>query len=96
MSHIASLLAKYQITNDGPIILWQPENEYYTGDGVPFPNPDYFQYVMDQASREGIIVPFMNNDAYAAGNQAPDTGYGSADIYVRSRSASNSSWLGTG
>lgn len=39
------------------------------------------QYVEDQARNAGIIVPFINNDAYPGGHNAPGTGEGEVDIY---------------
>lgn len=55
VSHIGALIAKYQITNGGPVILYQPENEYSGGCcGAEFPDAEYFQYVIDQARRAGI------------------------------------------
>ncbi|KAL4871183.1 putative beta-galactosidase A [Aspergillus spectabilis] len=82
VSHIASLVAKYQITNGGPVILYQPDNEYSGGCcGQEFPNPDYFQYVIDQARKAGIVVPMISNDAWPGGHNAPGTGKGEVDIY---------------
>ncbi|RFU78928.1 glycoside hydrolase family 35 [Trichoderma arundinaceum] len=82
MAHIASIIAKAQITNGGPVILYQPENEYSRGQGgIVFPNKPYFQYVIDQARDAGIIVPLINNDAFPGGTSAPGTGLGSVDIY---------------
>jgi beta-galactosidase len=82
VSHIGALIAKYQITNGGPVILYQPDNEYSGGCcGQEFPNPDYFQYVIDQARRAGIVVPTISNDAWPGGHNAPGTGKGEVDIY---------------
>ncbi|KAL3431795.1 putative beta-galactosidase A [Aspergillus tetrazonus] len=82
VSHIGGLIAKYQITNGGPVILYQPDNEYSGGCcGQEFPNPDYFQYVIDQARRAGIVVPTISNDAWPGGHNAPGTGKGEVDIY---------------
>lgn len=64
------------------MILYQPENEYSGACcGVDFPDPDYFQYVIDQAHNAGIIVPLISNDAGTSGYNAPGTGKGSVDIY---------------
>lgn len=83
VAHIASIIAKAQITNGGPVILYQPENEYSgAAEGVLFPNKPYMQYVIDQARNAGIIVPLINNDAFPGGTGAPGTGLGSVDIYV--------------
>jgi Glycosyl hydrolases family 35 len=82
MAHVGAIIGKAQITNGGPVILWQAENEFWTGSGVPFPNKPYFQYVIDQARNAGIVIPIINNDAFANGDQVPGTGIGSVDIYV--------------
>ncbi|KAL4876298.1 putative beta-galactosidase A [Aspergillus karnatakaensis] len=82
VAHIAGLVAEYQITNGGPVILYQPDNEYSGGCcGQLFPNPDYFQYVIDQARDAGIVVPMISNDAWPGGHNAPGTGKGEVDIY---------------
>ena len=65
MANVAGVIAKAQITNGGPVILLQPENEYSQGDtGAPtyFPDPVYFKYVEDQYRNAGIVVPFISND----------------------------------
>ncbi|THC91551.1 hypothetical protein EYZ11_008991 [Aspergillus tanneri] len=70
------------ITNGGPVILYQPENEYSQACcGVKFPDGEYFQYVIDQARKAGIVVPMISNDAFAGGHNAPGTGIGEVDIY---------------
>ncbi|KAF2089080.1 glycoside hydrolase family 35 protein [Saccharata proteae CBS 121410] len=78
---IGEIIAKAQITNGGPIILMQPENEY-TGavSGVKFPDPDYFGYVEDQFRNAGVVVPFISNDASPDGNFAPGS-ESAVDIY---------------
>lgn len=82
MANVAGTIAKAQITNGGPIILFQPENEYSLACcGVNFPDPKYMQYVEDQARNAGIVIPLMNNDAWAGGHNAPGTGVGAVDIY---------------
>ncbi|RDW80818.1 putative beta-galactosidase [Coleophoma crateriformis] len=88
VAKIGATIARYQITNGGPIILVQPENEYtaalnpYGG----FPNSYYFAYVKKQLRDAGIIVPFINNDAFAQGLFAPGdivngSTIGDVDIY---------------
>jgi beta-galactosidase GanA len=66
VANIGATIAKAQITNGGPVILLQPENEY-TGSNAPvlggFPDPVYFAYVKKQYRDAGIIVPFISNDA---------------------------------
>ncbi|KAJ5091420.1 hypothetical protein NUU61_006290 [Penicillium alfredii] len=82
ITHVAATVAKAQITNGGPIILYQPENEYTNGCcGIDFPDGDYMQYVEDQAREAGIVVPLISNDASASGTNAPGTGKGEVDIY---------------
>ena len=81
MANIARIIADAQITNGGPVILYQPENEYSQAKGLSFPDPDYFQYVIDQALKAGIVVPLLSNDASPNGYNAPGTGKGSVDIY---------------
>lgn len=56
MAKVGALIAKYQITNGGPIILVQAENEYTIAvSGVDFPNGYYMQYIEDQLHNAGII-----------------------------------------
>jgi hypothetical protein len=65
-ANIGATIAKAQITNGGPVILFQPENEYsgYSGTVTGgFPDPQYFAYVKQQFRNAGIVVPFINNDA---------------------------------
>jgi hypothetical protein len=65
-ANIGATIAKAQITNGGPVILFQPENEYsgYSGTVTGgFPDPQYFEYVKQQFRNAGIVVPFINNDA---------------------------------
>jgi len=65
IANIGATVAKAQITNGGPVILLQPENEYSGGVGaIPgFPDPVYFAAVKKQYRDAGIVVPFINNDA---------------------------------
>ncbi|KAI0020857.1 glycoside hydrolase family 35 protein [Xylariomycetidae sp. FL0641] len=82
MSHINAQIAEYQITNGGPVILYQPENEYtWSNDYMPFPDGEYMQYVIDQAKDQGIVVPIISNDASPDGHNAPGTGLGEVEIY---------------
>ncbi|PGH09913.1 hypothetical protein AJ80_07625 [Polytolypa hystricis UAMH7299] len=82
IAHIAATIAKAQITNGGPVIMYQPENEYSGACcGVTFPDPDYMQSVIDQARDAGIVVPMISNDVYPSGHNAPGTGKGELDIY---------------
>ena len=79
---IGEIIAKAQITNGGPVILLQPENEYTNAaPGVDFPNGEYYAYVEEQYRNAGIVVPLINNDAQPDGHFAPGNGTGSVDIY---------------
>lgn len=59
---ISRILAPAQITNGGPVILVQPENEYsycfnIPNCTVPWPQPQYMQVLQDMMREEGIVVP---------------------------------------
>ena len=83
---IAQIIAKAQITNGGPVILVQPENEYtYPYGNITFPNYDYFAAVEKQYRDAGIVVPFISNDAGPVGLFAPGNGTVSVDIYGHDR-----------
>lgn len=80
--NVGEIIAAAQITNGGPIILMQPENEYTSAESwIPFPNYYYLKFVEDQFRDAGVIVPFMVNDASPQGIAAPGTGIAAADIY---------------
>lgn len=83
MANVGKTIAEFQITNGGPIILVQPENEYTQATSAiqPFPDPVYFQYVIDQLRNAGIIVPLVNNDASPRGFNAPGQ-EAAVDIYT--------------
>ena len=82
MSEIGRIIADAQITNGGPVVLVQPENEYTNSiDNVIFPNGEYFAYVEKQLHDAGIVVPLISNDASPEGFFAPGNGTGSVDIY---------------
>ncbi|KAF4539570.1 Glycosyl hydrolase family 35 [Lasiodiplodia theobromae] len=89
MAAVGAKIARAQITNGGPIILFQPENEYSLAVGAPsyidsvkLLEPTYMEYVEQQARRNGIVVPLVSNDMVPLGNWAPGTGIGEADIYA--------------
>lgn len=70
MAHIGATIAKAQITNGGPVILVQPENEYTGASGEVeggFPDPVYFEYIKKQLYDAGIVVPLISNDASPKG-----------------------------
>ncbi|KAK3635215.1 hypothetical protein LTR56_014824 [Elasticomyces elasticus] len=85
MSNIASIIAKAQITNGGPVILVQPENEYSgaTANVPEFPDPVYFECVEDQLRNAGVVVPLLSNDAWPHGYFAagPPAQPAHVDIY---------------
>ncbi|TGO72643.1 hypothetical protein BELL_0432g00030 [Botrytis elliptica] len=74
-STISKILAKAQITNGGPVIMVQPENEFASWPGVTnFPsqmNKDYMSFVEQQLLDAGVVVPFVVNDNLNIGNFAP-------------------------
>jgi hypothetical protein len=79
MAQMGGIIAKAQITNGGPVILVQPENEYTSFTEDEEPDQDYFIYVEEQLRRAGIVVPLINNEASARGYVTPDT---KADIDI--------------
>lgn len=82
VSHVGSLLADVQITNGGPVILYQVENEYSAGTSeAGRPAGSYMQWVIDQAKAAGIVVSLINNDQNTYGDNAPSTGVGGVVIY---------------
>ena len=78
---VSAIIGAAQITSGGPVILFQPENEYDGAeDGILFPDYDYFGIVEDQYRDAGIVVPLISNDNAPKGLFAP--GQPSAvDIY---------------
>ncbi|EJD38336.1 glycoside hydrolase family 35 protein [Auricularia subglabra TFB-10046 SS5] len=93
MRKVIELSKSYQITEGGPIIAWQIENEY-TGDpkyGVPN-KVEYMEQLEAFVLKEGIVVPLTFNDAswdkqFATGPAAVDI-YG-VDSYPQSFDCSN-------
>ncbi|KAF2676592.1 glycoside hydrolase family 35 protein [Lentithecium fluviatile CBS 122367] len=78
---ITPIIAKAQITSGGPVILFQPENEYSMGmNNVTFPDAAYMNGLMKQFRDLGIVVPFINNVAWPNGVNAPGTD-APVDIY---------------
>lgn len=73
VTSISKTIAKFQITQGGPVVLLQPENEYTSAaEGFePFPDPVYFKYVEDQYRNASIVVPLISNDASPQGYFAP-------------------------
>ena len=82
INNIGKSIAEAQITNGGPVILLQPENEYTIGSpGTLFPDHGYMAQVEQQYRDAGIVLPFINNDAGPAGYFTPGSGQGAMDIY---------------
>lgn len=90
-------ISSAQITNGGPVILFQPENEYtlclntteytqinnMTLDGIDSSclDKEYMAYLQKEYRKAGITVPYIINDAFSVGNFGPGTGVGAGDIY---------------
>ncbi|GFF25268.1 probable beta-galactosidase E [Aspergillus udagawae] len=87
MATLGKIIAKAQITNGGPVILVQPENEYATWPDVSeseFPttmNKEVMAYAERQLRDAGVVVPLVVNDNKNLGYFAPGTGLGETDIY---------------
>ncbi|KAF4569577.1 hypothetical protein EYR40_008555 [Pleurotus pulmonarius] len=80
MTVISKIIAENQITNGGPIILVQAENEFSASAN----NSPYMQDVIDTYRSNGVVVPITHNDQHAgqAGNFSPDLpGQGRVNIY---------------
>jgi beta-galactosidase GanA len=83
MQNVGDIIAKAQITNGGPVILFQPENEYTNpANNITFPNDDYFQYIIDQIRNASIVVPLISNDASPKGIFSPDNASYSTHVDV--------------
>ena len=83
---ISRILAGAQITNGGPLILVQPENEYsyclnIPNCTIPWPQPFYMQRLQDLMHEEGITVPTITNEVVATSqNYQPGSGLGQGDM----------------
>ncbi|KAH9479183.1 putative beta-galactosidase A [Psilocybe cubensis] len=79
MTAISQIIAKNQITNGGPIILVQAENEY----SASASNDIYMQAIIDLYRSNGIVIPTTHNDQHAGlnGNFSPDKPGTHVDIY---------------
>ena len=77
---VCEVIVRAQITEGGPIILTQPENEYSHWLGGFENDPTYFNYVKQQFIDAGIVVPLITNDAGADGNNVPGSA-AALDIY---------------
>ncbi|KAF8078179.1 glycoside hydrolase family 35 protein [Lyophyllum atratum] len=79
MTAVSKIISKNQITNGGPIILVQAENEF----SASASNNIYMQAIIDLYRANGIVVPITHNDQHAgqAGNFSPDRPGTHVDIY---------------
>lgn len=77
---ISDVIRHNQITEGGPIILVQMENEYSSKptEGPPF-KAEMMQQLKEAFILHGIVVPLTHNDAGMSENYA--SGLGSPDIY---------------
>lgn len=77
---IAKISRQHQVTNGGPIIAIQIDDEYSQDPFVGFPGKaEMMRDIQGELRRNGIVVPLTHNDAALRGNYA--NGLGSADIY---------------
>lgn len=94
IKNMGAIISKAQITNGGPIVLFQPENEYTLcaaalanaslgsiGDFSACLNHYYMADVEAMWREAGIVLPYLINDALPIGNFVPGSGVGAGDIY---------------
>ncbi|KAH7924781.1 glycoside hydrolase family 35 protein [Leucogyrophana mollusca] len=79
MNAISRIIADNQVTNGGPIILVQAENEYSASPD----NDIYMQAIINTYRANGIVIPITFNDQHggAAGNFSPDEPGTHVNIY---------------
>ncbi|THH33329.1 hypothetical protein EUX98_g843 [Antrodiella citrinella] len=80
MTQISKIIAQNQVSNGGPIIMVQSENEFSAGNG----HSDYMQAIINLYRANGITIPITANDQHAGatGNFSPDLpGTGRVNIY---------------
>ncbi|KAJ7290717.1 glycoside hydrolase superfamily [Mycena rebaudengoi] len=82
------IIRRYQVTEGGPIILVQVENEYTNNTNFATPNPvtknEYMQALEDILNELGIVLPLISNDSFQGKNFAPGIGnttIGDVDVY---------------
>lgn len=77
---VSEITARYQISEGGPVIAVQVDNEYVTDAHRAFPpgKDGYMQELIDAFRKWGIVVPITFNDASQGDNFAH--GVGAADI----------------
>lgn len=81
-SGVISLISKNQVTNGGPVILLQIENEYYNGPG----QNQYVDQLRQRAIQLGVVIPTFVNDAGEFDNLVNDTDLYGFDAYPLSAS----------
>ncbi|KAJ3824597.1 glycoside hydrolase family 35 protein [Lentinula raphanica] len=64
LNTISQLIAKNQITEGGPIILVQAENEF----SASAVNSPYMQAVIDTHRANGVVIPITHNDQHSGEN----------------------------
>ncbi|KAJ7487379.1 glycoside hydrolase superfamily [Mycena galericulata] len=79
---VIGLIVKNQVTNGGPVILCQIENEYYNGPG----QNEYVDQLRERAVQLGLVVPTFVNDAGEFDNLVNDTDLYGFDAYPLSAS----------
>ncbi|KAG7098347.1 hypothetical protein E1B28_000306 [Marasmius oreades] len=83
-----NIIKRHQISEGGPVILFQVENEYTNNTEFATPNPvtknQYMQALEDILHELGIVVPLISNDSYMGRNFAPGVGLsiGQVDVYA--------------
>ena len=78
---VGEIIAAAQVTNGGPVLLFQPENEYQNAlEGYMFPDYEYWDRVVQQYRDAGVTVPYINNEAHMYGYITAHTN-ASVDIY---------------
>lgn len=77
LHRINPIIARHQVTDGGPVILYNAENEYQVNTDAA-----YMQDIQDQARAGGITVPITTNDCCDAGSWSSTwaTGPGAVQI----------------
>jgi beta-galactosidase GanA len=79
---ISEIIAPHQITNGGPVILLQPENEFSEHTDIPWPQTQYMQILEDWFRDAGIVVPLiLNSVSVNLADYVPGSGEGEVDIF---------------
>jgi beta-galactosidase GanA len=84
---ISAILKRNQITQGGPVILYQLENEYRQSSyDVSSTGVKYMEELKKAVREDGIVVPFMHNEAGMRGvswstDYKNPTGAGTVNIY---------------